>query len=261
MNPLAVQAGEWFADAGAQYARGNYTYDATSTNYYLYGGIRYQTLSWNFSLSIPLLIQNNNLVNRTGDVFFPTGGPHHGDEGGGMPPHRGMRNVPASESNQKVGLGDIFVSGEIYLFRQENGLTSLSLAPQVKIPTADEEQNFGTGKFDFGGSLNFRKVVNQNVIFADAGYLKIGDPEGADYRNPFIFGGGIGRFFIPNKLSALLYFQAYTEIVESVDPPRYGSIGLFYNINNGSTFSLIYSAGLSETSPDITLGVGYSHQI
>ncbi len=260
-------AGDWSINGSIQYLNGDYIYTTATSTYYVTGGIRYQTDRWNAGINVPAIAQNNNLVNSSGGMFLPShrgeggngdgmGGGHHG---GGM---RGGQIITDDvESQYEMGLGDIYLSGQYQLVTELNNPLSVALTGQIKFPTASSSKNFGTGEFDYGLTANFSKRLGDYAGFLDASYWLLGDSPEIDYRNPFTYGLGIGRFFSGGQFSILVYYQGYTTILPDFDPPQQGSLGLYYRVNSQTVLSLTTSAGFSNTSPDFGLSVGLNRTL
>ncbi len=256
-------AGEWSVNGGIQYLNGDYIYTTATSTYYFTGGIRYQSSRWNASLSVPAIAQSNNLVSGSGGMFLPShggensgGGGMSGDHHGGM--HDGRIMTDNVEHHFEVGLGDVYLSGQHQFITGQNSLPTVALTAQIKFPTASTGKNFGTGEYDYGATLNLSKRLGNYAGFLDAGFWLLGDSPEIDYRNPVTYGIGIGRFFSDEQWSALLYYQGYTTILPDFDPPRQGSLGLYYRSSSQMILSLTATAGFSNTSPDFGLSIGVS---
>ena len=194
----------WFATGYLQYSQGNYIFGSNTTTFYLVPGLRYEASGWSASAILPIVSQNNNLVTSAGGMLLPHGGSNMSMSSG----TGGMMGGPGSSSMgsmSNVGLGDLFLTGEYEIIRPALGQSTGSFGPegnsptlgigvQMKVPTASTADNFGTGEFDFGGSINYRQLFGAYVVMANAGYLVLGKPAGVDFRDPFSYGGGLGRF-------------------------------------------------------------------
>lgn len=264
-------SGTWSINGGVQYLNGDYIYTTRTSTYYLSGGIRYQSNRWNAGISVPLIAQNNDLVSGSGGMFLPSDHNHQGQNGGGMGGGNqgggmvgGNRVVTDEVGSQfEFGMGDVYLSGQYQLVGggSSNLLPrspSIAISAQIKFPTASKERNFGTGEFDYGMTVNVAKQWKNYAAFLDGGYWLLGDPPEIDYKNPFTYGIGIGRFFRNGQFSALLYYQGYSIILENYDPPRQGSLGFYYRLNHQTIFSAMAIAGFSDTSPDFGLSVGFN---
>ncbi len=253
-------AGSFSISGGFQWWNGHYVYQTSTTTYALTAGARFQSEQYSLALTLPILFQNSDLVSQTGGMFVPHGSAP-GVQGSGGSSHRGSGMIVGSPVgvSYSSSLGDIFVTGNYRIAEESQTTPLLTLTGQVKVPTAGTA--FGTGEWDYGAGLSLRKRFGTLGLFGDAGYLVIGDPAGVDYRDPFTFGVGVGNSFSDGTLSAMLYYQAYTKVLEDYAPPQQLSVGLLYQSSTSTSLSLMSSFGLSETSPGIGIGVGVNVEI
>ncbi|MCL4551104.1 MAG: transporter [Bacteroidetes bacterium] len=253
----------WTLSTSLQYSSGNYLSNNSNKIFYLYGGAGYQTGKWSFNISVPVAAQSAGGVGQVGGMMLPNG--NNGNSGGSIMGNNGRGMMGSGNSfmnNQSmssfghVGLGDIYLYGSYNLFEDNASLFSLTLNSFVKFPTANNSQGLGTGKFDYGASATVRQTVGNYLAFADLGYIEIGKPANINYKNPVSYGLGVGRYFDNGNYSLLLYYQAYTTIIEGYDAPKLLSLGFNYKINPGFTLSLIGGAGLSKVTSDFSFSTG-----
>ena len=157
ISVILIRAGTWNFNGYIQYARGKYTTSSNVTGYYFSGGLGYQSGSWYLSASMPYIFQNSNLVSKSGGIIIPSG--HmSGDGGNGRHPGSHMTGtvVSTAEKEFRSGFGDIYSYANYQIVSEASSRPSVSLAAQLKIPTAANQ--FGTGKFDYGGSIGLFKM-------------------------------------------------------------------------------------------------------
>jgi hypothetical protein len=231
--------GGWSINSSFQMTQGNYITGISRNNYYFNIGSRYRSEGWYVSANISI-IARDGLQSETSD---------HGMMGGSETSHLNM------------GIGDMYLFGEINLLKGTPVLPWIALSSQLKIPTASAESYFGTGEFDYGIGLTFRKQLLSLIAFGDIGYLNLGDPEDITYLNPLTFGIGIGRGFNYGKYSLSVYYQRYLKIYEAYAAPHQLSLGFYVNIIERTFLSIIGSKGLSETSPDFSLSAGFEYYL
>ncbi len=89
-----------------------------------------------------------------------------------------------AETSTDQGLGDVLLRGT-YLWFPEPGcqLPVVELSGRLKIPTANEDRDLGTGKTDFSLSLDLSRRLGIFTPFAGAGYRFVGTPSDSDIRN------------------------------------------------------------------------------
>ena len=156
-----------------------------------------------------------------------------------------------------AGPGDTLIKGRYYLL-DDPGLPSPwpSLTPffKVKIPTADEDRNLGTGKTDYGFGAEFDKQLGRFLLFGDASYTVIGSPAGQDLRNRPAASGGAG-FMVTNALTVGAFIDWRRALVSGRDDPTELVGFLTYKVTRTLSFSPNVFVGLTNGSPDF--GVGF----
>lgn len=260
---FGIQAGErWSVKVSSQLVNGDYFSDTPNSTYYFSTGLRYQTARWNLSARVPIVARNSDLMTQTGGMFFPTGQSHHGNENDSRGSHHdGGMMGNSMLANFEFGLGDVYLYGEYLLFSEQGVVPTVAATGQMKIPTANAQNNYGTGEYDFGMAVSVRKSIHSMFVFSDIGYLNIGDPDGVIYKDPITFGLGFGKFFNTARSSLMLYYQNYSAILPEFGAPRQISLGYNYRLTNAWTLSFIGSKGLSETAPDLGLFLGFDISI
>jgi len=260
----------WSLSTSLQYSGGNYLYNNSNRIFYINGGAGYQAKDWSISISVPVVSQSSGGVSQVGGMMLPNG--NNGDQnnmmggnsGGMMGNNGGMMGNGTYNSTQSgsmsssnhFGLGDIYLYGSYNLLDEFTSSLDLNLNPFIKLPTANKTKGLGTGEFDYGISASAKKAFDTFVTFADLGYIIIGKPENVNYKNPISYGLGFGKFFNDGDYSLLLYYQAYTTILEGYDSPKLISLGFNYKLNPTLTLSLIGSAGLSNVTSDFSFSSG-----
>ena len=280
-NGVSFAQEGWSVSTGIQFSGGNYYFNNYSKLFSFYGGVRYQSEYFSVNITAPIIFSNNNLLSQSGGMMLPiggnssnnnnmmgsntssgnTGGMMGGSSGGSMMGSNGSNSnsyMPGSSSsmNSKIGLGDIYLSGNYQFYSDyENSFTAL-INYQIKFPTASGMTNIGTGKYDYGVSVTLRKGFDSYLTIVDLGYLNIGDPTGITYNNPFTYGIGFGKYFNDGNSSLLLYYQGYTEIVSGYAAPQQLSLGFNHQLNSKLTLTLIGGAGLTKFSPGLLASAG-----
>ncbi len=249
----------WSVTASLQYSGGSYSYSNSNKIFYFYGGAGYQRNNWSFNISVPVVAQNAGGVGQVGGMMLPNGNNDKDNRYNMMGSNENnnyFMNNHSMSSFSHFGLGDISLYCSYNFFEDNASLFSLTLNSFVKIPTASYSKGLGTGELDFGFSTTARKNLYGFIGFADLGYIRIGDPVNINYKNPLSIGIGIGKIFEEGNYSLLLYYQAYTKIIDSYPAPQLLSLGFNYKINTVLTFSLIGAAGLSEVTSDFSFSSG-----
>ncbi|HJY63082.1 MAG TPA: hypothetical protein VJ455_02920 [Ignavibacteria bacterium] len=255
---------KWSLTTSFQVSGGGYTNNEYNTLYLLYGGIRYQNNNFILYGYIPLVAQNNSGFTQSGMMIVPTSRGTEGEggmlNGGNM--HGGNNSVnQMSGMDMQISLGDFYLSGSYQALNEFNHSIDLFINPGIKFPTASYSTGIGTGEFDYGFSFNARRSIESFVILAEAGFIKLGDPGGTAYKDPFTYGVGLGKFISQNGNSILIYFYSYTKILENYEPPRQLSLGLNLKLDSTKFLSFIGSKGLSSYSPDFSASAGINFNL
>ena len=269
---LHVQQANWYINTNLHLAGGNFIYNSFDNVISLYGGVGYQSGNFGISFSIPVVGNKSNFISQSGGMMLPIGNSKNGygnmqnsgSNGSGM---MGSGNSMMGSSSSAVGginwgLGDLYLYSNYQLVSQNDFFTDVIVNANVKFPTASTHMGIGTGQYDYGASLTFRKSfdlsdnLNSFVAIADLGYINFGDPPGITYENPFTYSFGLGKFFNDGEYSLLLYYSAYTEVVKGYDPPRQIALGLNYKVSDNLILTGIGAAGLSKFSPAYNFSAG-----
>lgn len=239
--PGSSQAGQsWSVLTSMTYNSGYYIYDATVENYFINLGVRYHTAKWAVSASIPFQTRRDNVQTIADDL-------------------NSLNNV--DDTGISSGLGDLYLFGERTLWKSYRKRSTVNVNGQIKIPLGTSETHFSSNVTDMGIGVSFRRYWGQYSIYGDAGFLVLGDPEGLEYADPFSYGLGLGRFFLNRLISTSLYYKAYTQIIQGIEPPRQASLSVITRLNNQTFLSLYVSGGLSESSPDYAVSLGLSRNL
>ncbi len=96
-----------------------------------------------------------------------------------------------TESSHERGVGDVVVSASYTWFPMDDAWPALELSGKVKLPTADETRNLGTGSTDFALQLDTFQTWGRVTGFATAGYRFPGDPPDGSLRDTGYASGGV----------------------------------------------------------------------
>ncbi len=257
----------WSINASLQYARGNYLSSETLNSWYLYGGIRYEHNDLSAALSIPFIASNGQNISQIGNIYIPNhmgsgsqsmGGMGSGGHGGNV---MGGSSLTSTSASENYGIGDLYFFTNYNLLNQFTSPLGISLGGFIKFPTASTANGFGTGKFDFSLSGTLRKAIGSFLVYGSVGYIFIGDPDSIDYNDPVTFNAGIGKSFAEGNFSLLLSYSIYSKLLDIYEKPQQLSLGA--NIKSGDkiNYTLIGSAGLSNSTPDFAFSVGLRYNL
>lgn len=250
-----------FAPAGAteisyngslQFATGHYIFTERSTGLYLFNGIAVRRSPVRLSASIPVIFQNNPWITYTGSGLLPSGGTQHTEVD-----TRGRIRLPDTTDYVDMGLGDMFLRGDLELLETKGPRPGLQISGSVKVPVADVDTGFGTGEWDYGIGVSTSAAMGGYLFMADAMYWFLGDIPGLVLEDALSYAISMGRPFSGGRTGLIVSFLGYTRTIEDVDPPMQISLGFTYLAGSGSSFNGNVSAGLTESAPDVGVSFGW----
>ncbi len=161
-----------------------------------------------------------------------------------------------------AGIGDTLVKGRLFLLDDpgpQSPLPSLTPFAKVKIPTADEDRNLGTGKADYGFGLELDKYFGRFFLFGDASYTVIGSPAGQDLRNrpAASFGAGMK---VTDAVTASALIDWRRSLVAGQDDPAELAGILTFKASRTVSISPNVSVGLTDGSPDFGVGIELAYR-
>ncbi|MHB8338388.1 MAG: hypothetical protein ACYDEE_13325 [Ignavibacteriaceae bacterium] len=265
-SSLPAEQANWYINTNLQLAGGNFIYNSFDNIVSLYGGVSYRNDNFGISFSIPIIGNENNFISQSGGMMLPIGNSKNGygnmqnsgSNGSGMMGGGGGSSMigGSTASGMNWGLGDLYLFSNFKLLSESDFFSDVILNAQVKFPTASTRMGIGTGQFDYGASVTFRKSFDTFVAIVDLGYLNLGDPSGITYENPLTYSFGLGKFINDGEYSLLLYYSAYTEVVKGYEPPQQIALGINYKASENLILTGIGAAGLSKFSPAYTFSAG-----
>jgi len=249
-----------------QFSTGSYFFTERTESIYFTNSLSYSGDYVRLSLSVPYVIQSTPWISYSPGGGVPTGGPGHGYVGRGDQQKDMIRggkhhiDIPDTASYRQAGLSDPGLNGSLRLYNSSSQNTTLNLNTSVKIPLSNPNTGFGTGAWDFGGGLSFFHRINTVFLFTDVMYWQMGDMEDLDLKNPFSVSAGTGKAFMDGKWMVTASFLGSTKMIDDFEPPMSLNFGLGHLLSSKVSFSGSFSVGLTESSPDISIGAGWSTQ-
>ena len=162
-------------------------------------------------------------------------------------------NLDTDGLDQQKGMGDTFLEAG-YIYRSQNNDLRLLPSVSVKLPTADETKNLGSGETDVGAFLDIYKKCGSIVCTVDLGYIFVGDPPGIDLNN--ILKLSVGGFVKFQKAGLTTYLQYSSAILDGrTDPVKLG-MDWFYLFNLKTALYIDGIVGLNDAAPDYGIRSG-----
>jgi hypothetical protein len=251
---------------GAQYSTGSYYFENSTNSFYLSNGFMLQAGKINVSLNVPYVIQSSPWISYTEMGGIPTGGTQSGEvtqagrhAGQGSGKRGNNITLIDTTSYNQAGFSDPTISASLTILSNLRKRTIISLNSQLKIPVANPSSGFGTGAWDGGVGASFSKGVSNNLmIFGHSAYWWMGDMEEFQLRNVMSYGVGLGFFLNGGNLIFNGSLNGITKISGEFAAPASIIFGTGINANERIFISANLSAGLSEASPDLGIGLGWT---
>lgn len=254
------------------YSSGSYVFDARTHTFSLSNGLGLTWGRFDVSASVPVLLQNSQLVSQVGGVPIPTGGEDHGVISGRQPGEtvgtrpRGSGNGGSGSTTEVVyrdqfdlEVGDPFFSTAFRLYEGTGFLRSVQAQGSAKAPLRGLDSGVGTGEWDFGaGASAFASLATGTYVFVDVSHWWYGDLPELELSDGFSYGIGLSRAVFDARGSILLSFLGAEAIIDTMDRPASLGLGASYSLESGPTLSSGFTVGLSESSPDVSVYVGWS---
>jgi len=227
---------------GTYYSSGDYGVDEDTEISYIPISYELARFPWVLSVTVPYLS-----LQGPGDVFLETG-------------NIGRPRGTTSEMIDEKGLGDVFLTATYQLPPIFNDWVFLDLTVQTKLPTADENNDLGTGKSDTGLQLDFYTSLERNTYFTTVGYRHRGKTPLYDLENSFYATLGLMRQYSDKTFLGLLYDyreKASSNGFESHELMPF----LSYNLDSQWNVMLYSIFGFTNSSADNTIGFQISYTL
>jgi hypothetical protein len=255
-HAATTDSGRFSLSAGADYSSGKYGTDTTTDIWSVPVAAAYQTDRWTFKLTVPYINISGagNVIPGVGKVN--NGNPKgrgRGKGGGGTPPAPGT-----TTSGSASGLGDITASAGYELFGSADRTFGLDLTGKVKFATADENKGLGTGKNDYGLSLDTYKVSGAWTAFGGVGWMKYGSSQYIQLKNGF--NANIGADYKLNSSNNIGAYYYYRERIADTGAAQSEIAGYWNHKFNDSLRVQAYAlAGFADGSPDYGVGASLKY--
>jgi hypothetical protein len=252
--PLSAQGLAY--EGGVSATTGRYFFDTRTTSFSLSSGLAYTTGRLTLRVALPIVAQNTPLVTASGAGGLPSGGSFGGmvsDSGG----HQGMRRrgLPVGATARRdyaAAVGDPVAQAAVQLVTGPR--FTLRAGAAVKAPLADTA-TYGTGRWDAGVSLGATGYFGSAVFLSvDAAWWHLGDLPALDFRDPIMGSVSVDRMLGEWALGVVA--SGGTTAVPGYEAPALIGMSLSHVTARGG-WGVTASAGLTETAPDLFVGVSW----
>lgn len=246
--------GRFSLSAGADYSSGKYGTDTTTDIWSVPVAAAYQTDRWTFKLTVPYIN-----ISGAGNVIPGVGKVNNGNPRGRGRGNGGAMPAPETTANGSAsGLGDITASAGYELFGSADRTFGLDLTGKVKFGTADENKGLGTGKNDYGLSLDTYKVSGAWTAFGGVGWMKYGSSQYIQLKNGF--NANIGADYKLNSSNNIGAYYYYRERIADTGAAQ-SEIAAYWNhkFNDSLRVQAYALAGFADGSPDYGVGASLKY--
>jgi hypothetical protein len=272
-------------DGGVSGATGTYLFTERTNSLAFSTGFQLSTRRWSLRASLPVWVQNSTLLTASGAGVIPTGGPggrqmvrdsgqardqrrRAGSGGGGRQGGNGALPIPIlaavaaadpvpvpdeAMSGYQIKLSDPLLSGTVRLAAGRR--IGVGIGAMVKVPLADSTT--GTGAWDVGGNLSLNATIGDRwTVGVDAAYWHLGALDSLELKDPLVGSVSVGAL-IDTRWAGLVALTGGTRVLAGFDPPVMVSAALS-RMTPGFTMGFTLGAGLTESAPDVMLGITWS---
>jgi hypothetical protein len=244
--------------AGADYSSGKYGTDTTTDIWSVPVTAAYQSDRWTFKLTVPYINISgaDNVIPGVGKVNNgnPKGrGRGKGNGNGGTTP-----TPTTTTSGSASGLGDITASAGYELLSSDDHTFGLDLTGKVKFGTADENKGLGTGKNDYGLSVDTYKVSGAWTAFGGVGWMKYGSSQYIQLKNGF--NANIGADYKLGTSDSIGAYYYYRERIADGGAPQSELTGYWnHKLSDNLRVQAYALAGFANGSPDYGVGASLKY--
>lgn len=253
-TPLGAQELRYSGSVG--YSTGDYNLQEPTTSIAILNGLALTATRWSVSVNLPVVIQNSGAVSYVGGTQIPTG-PSRVDMGGrpGMDPldPSGTRET----GTYQAVVGDPVARATFTPFQGFGTLRFIDIQAMAKAPVADTASGVGTGQWDVGAGISAGIGFGQTYIFGDVAVWSPGDLPTLELNEYASVSVGIGQS-LGDDWSMLASVVYSSPVIDGISPPASIGGGLNYRIGDGGGVNFGASFGLTDSSPDLSVYLGWS---
>lgn len=155
---------------------------------------------------------------------------------------------PDLPSSTRSGLGDIIAAFSYNLINHAPSGIIFDITARLKIPTASESQNMGTGKVDYAIQGDMFKTISKFTLSATLGYRFLGNPNGITFHNVIYGAAGIGYQLSPTVTVGTSYHMGQSPV--RLEDSRDLTLYLSQRVTDHFRLNIYGLRGFSDRSPD-----------
>ncbi len=239
-----VEADKWIYGASYEFETGDYSQPVDTDIVTLPLFLSYYTERWGFGLEIPFVS-----VSGSADII-----PSGNGQSTGHGKNQSSSSATSTESYTRSGLGDVslFVS---YAFPAQSPQELFyELGASVKLATADEKDNLGTGQTDYSINLKIARDMGNWSPSINIGYQLTG--EGADENLNDVYFYSVGTGYSLSEASSVAFSYYFKQAVaDGYDDLSNVGFNFTRVINRYIDLGVGLSKGLSDSSADYAVSL------
>lgn len=243
--------------AGVDYSSGKYGTDTTTHIWSVPVTATYNMDRWTFKLVLPYVDISGagNVIPGVGRVnnSNPHSRGHGRGNAGGV-----TTTTTAAGRGSASGIGDIVASAGYEVFQSNDHTFGVDVTGKVKFGTADADKGLGTGKNDFGASVDTYKVYGNWTAFGGAGWMKYGSSQYIPLKNGFNANIGLG-YKLSHDDDVGVYYDYRQKIATNGGPQSEVTAYWNHKLNQNLRLQAYVLGGFANGSPDYGVGASVKY--
>jgi hypothetical protein len=166
------------------------------------------------------------------------------------------RTELGTERARERGVGDLIMSAKWQLLQESRWLPAQTLAPAIKLPTADDTRGLGSGRTDYDVTWIASKVLlGKAGLHGNLGCTWLGDPAGEDLADLLHYGLA-ADYEVVRGLQVVGEVLAQQELKGGADAVWQYDAGLRWEATAGLVLDIDAGSRLTGEDPDFTATAG-----
>lgn len=243
--------------AGVDYSSGKYGTDTTTHIWSVPVTATYNMDRWTFKLVLPYVDISGagNVIPGVGRVN--NANPHSRGHGRGNAGGT-TTTTTAGGSGSASGIGDIVASAGYEVFQSSDHTFGVDVTGKVKFGTADADKGLGTGKNDYGASVDTYKVYGNWTAFGGVGWMKYGSSQYIQLKNGFNANIGLG-YKLSHDDDVGVYYDYRQKIAANGGPQSEVTAYWNHKLNQNLRLQAYVLGGFANGSPDYGVGASVKY--
>lgn len=261
LTGTAIQAaepdqGQWSLSAGFDYSSGKYGLDTSTDIWSVPLIVGYTADRWTFKVIVPYInvSGSSNVIPGIGRVYNRNPISRGRARGRGLGAGAGTGTLVTGTgtivtTGSASGIGDVIASAGYEIVQSADHSFGMDLSGQIKFGTADADKGLGTGKNDYGVSLDVHKSYENWTTFGGAGWTKYSSSPYIQLKNGFNATVGAGyKVGEQDNIGAYYYYRQ--KIAVGGGPMSELTAYWNHKLGNAMRLQFYVLGGFADGSPD-----------